>query len=424
MSFLSRLGLGNEPATFHTNYYGQSSAVAWVDPSNLQLSNGVIPDVAAYAVPTWFRGVTIITDVAGQLPMRAHRGGMHSDQLEVVEPELINPQPRILVDPSPYSTRAEVVRYLVNSLVMRGNAYAWLNGHNAEGYATMMVPVNPDEVSVRWAKNGVNKVYEWRGTEMVEGFDFLHIKLMGLLNEPTGIGPLQAAALTLGYSLDAMQFGGDFFKGSATPAGVIEHPGRLDEGEAEKLRIQWEAQHNGGRGTGVLSGGIKYAPISITPEQAQFLATRAFDNQQIATILGIPQHLLNAGQPAGTASSLTYTNLQMILNEFYRMTLGPTYMSRIEDGLTRVLPRGQSVRFDTSELLRADDATRWAGFKVALDSGILTMDEVREMEGREPLPERERPQGIVDRRAQGEVISPDEPAEPEPTTDEREDANA
>ena len=385
---------------------------AIVDPSTLVIMGTTTTDQAALTLPTFFRGVQILTDISGQLPWRAFRGGFMSDAQQIREPEVVDPQPIILVKPSPFHTRAEVVRYIVQSLVLRGNAYLWLTGHDEQGFPTIAIPINPDEVTVQWAteQSAFSKRYMWREQVMTEGFDLLHISLLPFLGFPEGLGPLQAAMKMLGFALDAEEFGGEFFAGSATPAGVLAHPGRLDKDEADLLRSQWETQHAKGRGTAVLSGGIEYRPISLTPEQAQFIATRAFNNQQIATLLGIPQHLLNAGQPQGTASSLTYANLGMVMEELYRMTLSPVYLTRVEESFQRLLPRGQSVRFETSELLRTDDATRWSAQKIALDAGILTNDEVREIEGRAPIPESEQPDPVVE---EDPFIDPEEVAEDE-----------
>ena len=356
-------------------------------------AKGGAGDQTLNQLPTLYRAAQILVDTAAQLPWQAVRGGIHSDARSWSDPEVLEMQPQILVDPSPFDTRNEVIRKLVSALIWRGNAFLYLAGHDRSGLPTIAVPISPDEVSVTFKADGedrnMTKVYRWRDQVMTHGYDFFHIPMQELFGHPLGLGPVDAARLTLRYGLDAENFSGEFFKGAATPTGVLMHPGRLDFEEAEKFRQQWEVQHANGRGTAVLSGGIEYSTIAITPEQAQFIATRAFSNQQIATLMGIPQHLLNAGQPQGTASSLTYANLAMIMEELYRMTLSPVYLTRIEEAFQTFLPRGQSVRFDTSDLLRTDDASRWAAQKVALDAGILTLDEVRELEGREPIPEEE-----------------------------------
>ena len=392
MGFRSWLRGEPQPPTEDFSWW---SGVPLVDPSNLTAWGGVLPDQAALSLPTFFRGVQILTDLTGQLTFHAVRGGTYSDSLTWADPEVIDPQPKILVDPSPFSTRGDVLRYSVRSLILRGNSYFWLTGHDAAGFPTMAVPINPDEVQVRWNENQTQKRYTWRDQDMTEGFDLLHIMFPPLFGEPTGQGILEAAAVMLGYALEQQTYAGEFYGESAVPTGVLQHPGRLNSDEALALRAQWETLHAKGRGTAVLSGGISYEPLSISPEQAQFLQSRSFSNQQIATILGIPGWFLNAGSPPGTASSLTYQNLGAVFAELTRLTLAPTYLARIEEGFQRILPRGQSVRFDTEQLLRTDDATRWASQKVALDAGILTLDEVRRLEGREPLPEPVVPPQLV-----------------------------
>ncbi len=368
-------------------------------------------DAGLVSLQTMYRGVQILEDNAAALPWFAQRGGLHSDQAEVVEPEVINPTPMILVKPSPFDTRNEVIRRIISQLIWRGNAYLWLTGHDPNtGKPTIAVPINPDEISLHFKDNDnrqLFKEYVWRDTVMREGFDLLHIPMMPMIGQAGGLGPIDAARLNLGYGIDIKNFAGEFFKGSATPAGALMHPGRLDKEEAELLRDQWETQHARGRGTAVLSGGLTYSPISITPEQAQFIATQSLSNQQIATLLGIPQHLLNAGQPQGTASSLTYANLGMVMEELYR-TISTVYITRIEEAFTRLLPRGQSVRFDPTELLRTDNLNRWTAFGVALDKGILTRDEVRQMEGRPPKPDEDFTSNTPDQIAEEAINQEDE----------------
>jgi HK97 family phage portal protein len=173
------------------------------------------------------------------------------------------------------------------------------------------------------------------------------------------------------------------FSDSATPSGYLKVPARLEGDEPGDLRADWESAHRGGRGTAILSGGISYETISMTPEQAQFLQTRAWGVQEVARLLGIPQHFLNAGNSPGSSQSLTYTNVQAVFRELTTVTLYPTYLRRIEQAFSSLLPRGQEVQFDLGEFLKADDTTRFAALKVAIDAGIITVEEAR---ARENLP--------------------------------------
>ncbi|RPI25082.1 MAG: phage portal protein, partial [Actinobacteria bacterium] len=197
---------------------------------------------------------------------------------------------------------------------------------------------------------------------------------------PEGTGPFSAAWAVLQGVLAADDWARHLFLDSGMPSGVLTVPGKLTAEEAVALKEQWETQHAGGRGTAILSGGLEYQALSLTPEQAQFLQTRAFGIQEIARLLGIPQHFLNAGNSPGSSQSLTYTNVQAVFRELTTVTLYPTYLRRMEKAFSSLLPRGQSVQFDLADFLKADDGTRYTALKTAIDAGILTVEEARAQE--------------------------------------------
>lgn len=350
------------------------------------LSLGLYGDRGNTAIPAAYRAATLLTDLSGELQWDAWLGGKYTDQATRSAPRLTPEKPALLLDPSPFMDADEVKRMVVSSLFFRGNAFLYLqNLEPATGRPRFATPVNPDEVRVRWSDNKVSRRYFWRDQPMTIGLDFLHIPLIRLPGEALGLGPLSAAAAVLAGIIATDDYARALFSDSSIPSGVLEHPGKLDQPEAEALRASFEAAHNGGRGTAVLSGGIKYTPLSLTPEQAQFLQTRSWGVQEIARLTGIPQHFLNAGTPPGSSSSLTYTNVQAVFRELTTVTLYPTYLRRIERAFSGLLPRGQSVQFDLSDLLKADDGTRYTALKTALDAGILTVDEVRAREDLPPL---------------------------------------
>jgi HK97 family phage portal protein len=336
------------------------------------------------AIPAAYRGAQLLTDLVAQLPWDAWRGGKRSDQARRRVPELVDPRPDLLVDPSPFMDDDEVKRMIVASLIWRGNAYLWID-YVGRTFARFATPLHPDEVTVTWSNDKTARVYRWRNRDMVEGVDIIHIPFLRLPGAALGVGPFSAANAVLRGVSATDDWARRLFTDSATPSGYLSNPGKMDEDEARAQSALWDELHKGGRGTGVLSGGISYNTVSMTPEQAQFLQTRAWGVQEIARLLGIPQHFLNAGNSPGSSQSLTYTNVQAIFRELTVVTLGPSYLRRIEKAFTRLLPRGQSVAFDTSEFLRADDGARYTALKTAIEAGILTVDEARALEN---LPEQ------------------------------------
>lgn len=341
-------------------------------------------DAARVAIPAVYRGSQILEDLAAQLPWASWRGGKHSDQARTVPPERVNPTPAILMDPSPFMGRDEVIRMLVSSLIFRGHAHLYLQNLDTEGRPRFATPVNPDEVLITWNTNRTRREYEWRGEAMIPGVNFLSIDLLRLPGSPHGVGPLDATRAMLSGVISTDQWARALFSDSAVPSLYLSVPGKLTATEAGDLRKQWEATHEGGRGTGIISGGMEVHQLSLTPEQAQFLATRAWGVQEVARALGIPQHFLNAGNSPGSSQSLTYTNVQAVFRELTMVTLYPTYLRRIEAAFSALLPRGQEAQFDLADLLKADDGSRYTALKTAIDAGILEVAEARQLENLPP----------------------------------------
>ena len=87
----------------------------------------------------------------------------------------------------------------------------------------------------------------------------------------------------IGLAIATVEFGAKFFANGAAPSGVLEHPGTIKD--PTKVREAWQSQFGGSSNSGkvaVLEEGMKYTPISISPEQAQFLETRKFQINEIA----------------------------------------------------------------------------------------------------------------------------------------------
>lgn len=328
-----------------------------------------------------YRGAMLLADLAAQVPWYAYQGGdpALTGQQTVSEPERLDVQPRILIEPSTIYDRDEVIRQFVLSLIFHGDPYVYGQMH-VDGRPTDVIVPDPNEVTASWNDTRTRIEYRWRDRRMVPGFNWWHAPINRLPGSPTGVGPFEAGADIIAGIKTADAYAATLFQ-AGVPAGVLKVPGKMTRDEAMKLKDVWEATHDGGRGTGVLSGGVEFEAISITPEQSQFLMTRAYGAQEVSRILGIPQWFLNAGSPPGTASALTYQNLNQVFVELTRGTLYPTYLRRLEKVFSKFLPRGQSVKFDLTEFLATDVESRFDAYQTALDSQILSVSEVRAREG-------------------------------------------
>jgi HK97 family phage portal protein len=260
--------------------------------------------------------------------------------------ELLDPQPLWTTNPEPvlYVNFDEWVKGVINSLLLRGNAYVLSTGRNAEGFPVRWVTLNPDHVTVEFEDR---IVYELNREPLPAG-DVLHLKYQQIPGWLLGVGPLDWTARDIVGASALAQYGSDLASRGGVPWGVLTHPGNLRDGQAETIRDQWlTAQANRGGAPAILSGGMTLETLSLSPENMALLSLREFDEQRIAAAFGVPPSYLNMPQPSG----LTYNTAQMIQSHFYWDTLRPM-VKNIGDGLSNwALPRGTNAVFDASDYL-------------------------------------------------------------------------
>jgi HK97 family phage portal protein len=294
----------------------------------------------------------------------------------------IEPPPGIVADPfggtndSRFPTRRLGISQLMVSLLLRGNAYMLVLSRDRMNRPTRLRVLHPDRVRCEFNDKG-ERVYEI-DRHPVDSEDVVHILGLSYPEAATGISVLSYARNAIGLGLAAEEFGSRFFGSGAHMTGIIEVPGDLDKERARGLKEGFTSSHAGVKNShtvGVLSGGAQWKPISVSPEDAQFLGTRAAQNLDIAMLFGIPPHML--GQVDKTTSWGTGIEQQGL--GFLTYTLGP-WLGRFEDAFSAMLPKPQTARFNVDGLLRTDAAGRYAVYSVARSAGILTPNEIRALE--------------------------------------------
>ncbi len=156
----------------------------------------------------------------------------------------------------------------------------------------------------------------------------------------------------------------------------------LEDAEVRRVQQQWIQSHGGRRRPAVLTGGFDWKPITITPDESQFIETRKMQVTEIARIFGIPPHMI--GDVEKSTSWGTGIEQQSI--GFVTYTLRP-WLTRIESALNRVTPAGQFVKFNVDGLLRGDTKSRHESYRLGLDGGYYSPNEVRAWEDLPPIPD-------------------------------------
>jgi HK97 family phage portal protein len=324
------------------------------------------------SIPGVWRGITLIADAIGALPLHAYRGDQRLD-----------PTPPLLERPFPGETRVETISSMVASLLVYGNYVAILGEPGANGYPESLYPIAPNRVSIH--RRDGRLVYKLDETEYDQS-EVFHVKGFSLPGHVAGIGILAAQKQGLGIAIALQEYAAKYFDGGAQPTGVLySSDPDLDQDEADLLKAMW-TRHYGGtsREPAVLSESIKFEQLSDNAKDSQLVESRTFSLTEIANMLGLPGSYLGAPN-----SSRTYANIEQENQSLLRWSLTP-WLSRIEARFTDYLPRGQYAKFNVDALLRSDTLTRYQAHKIALESGFLTVDEVRtDFENRPPMGEPE-----------------------------------
>ena len=179
-----------------------------------------------------------------------------------------------------------------------------------------------------------------------------------------------------------------FFANGAAPGGVLEHPGTIKD--PQRVRESWQSTFGGSGNSNkiaVLEEGMKYTPIGISPEQAQFLETRKFQVNEIARIFRVPPHMV------GDLEKSSFSNIEQQSLEFVKYTLDP-WVIRWEQTIHRslLLPDEKSqyfVKFNLEGLLRGDYQSRMNGYAIGRQNGWMSANDIRELENLDRIPAEE-----------------------------------
>jgi len=363
----------------------------------------------AMTVATVYACVRILAESVASLPLKLYR--KDGDRREEVTDSPIN---RIVgAEPNQWQTSFEFREMMQGHLGLRGNAYARIFA-DTYGRPVAVEPLHPGDVEVQ--KDGDRLVYFVRGAPLLPS-DILHIR--GISSDGIlGLAPVSLLRDTIGLAMSEARHGRSVYDNGARPGGVLVSPANLTKEQIVLLREQWEAAHKGANNSGktaILGGGMDYKSIGFNNVDSQFLESRKFSVEEIARAYRVPLHLLQS-----TEKSTSWgTGIEQQNIGFLEYTLRP-WLVRWEQALNRALltdrmkMSGHYFRFNLDALLRGDFKTRAEGYRTMIESGVLSINEVRAKEDWNPIgPEGDqhfRPLNTVPADQLGQAEPEPEPA--------------
>lgn len=327
----------------------------------------------ALRISTVWACVNLIANHIATMPYEAYRRDARG------VPSVVTPRPRLIDKPHPDLNRVDWLTMVMTSLLLHGNAYLAIVDRDLSGYPTALLPLDTGQVTVN-GKDG--RAAYTIGGKPVDAADLIHIRGLTQPGRFVGLSVIDHARTTMGASLATDRFASEYFSEGMAPSGVLQVADDLDPADADELARGFESRHGRSRRPVVLTMGTEWKPLSVSPEESQFLATREFQVHDIARLFGVPGHMIGALDKTTAFGA----GIQALNTSFHMLTLQP-WLVRLETALTDQLPRGQYVKAVTASMLRGTVTERYAAYSVALANGLMCIDEMRALEDLPPLPD-------------------------------------
>lgn len=356
-------------------------------------SGKAVNEMTAMQMTAVYSCVRILAEAVAGLPLHLYKYGLNGSKEMAVK----HPLYYLLHDePNPEMSSFIFRETLMTHLLLWGNAYAQIV-RNGKGEVIGLYPLMPNKMSVDRDTDGrlwytytrsTDEAATMKGTTVkLHPYDVLHIPGLGF-DGLVGYSPIAMAKNAIGMGIACEEYGARFFANGAAPGGVLEHPGTIKD--PEKVRESWNAAFQGSANahkTAILEEGMKYTPIGISPEQAQFLETRKFQINEIARIFRVPPHMV------GDLEKSSFSNIEQQSLEFVKYTLEP-WVIRWEQSIMRSLLSTTEkteyfVKFNLEGLLRGDYQSRMNGYAIARQNGWMSANDIRELENLDRIPAEE-----------------------------------
>lgn len=370
--------LAGDSYRYYTGY--SSSGQAVTERSAMQIT-------AVYAC------VRVLSEAVASLPLHLYRDSGNGSKEKARD----HPLYFLLHDePNPEMTSFVFRETMMTHLLLFGNFFCQIL-RNGRGEVIGLYPLMPNRMKVDRDDKG-KLYYEYmhqsdeagtmkNETVRLTPYDVMHIPGLGF-DGLIGYSPIAIAKNALGTSMATDEYASKFFANGAAPSGVLEYPGVVKD--PEKLRESWNATFGGSRNSGkvaVLEEGMKYTPISINPQDSQFLETRKFQVDEIARIFRVPPHMI------GDLEHATFSNIEEQGLEFVMYVLQP-WLVRIESGMNRALLSQEEKKeyffnFRVDGLMRGNYESRMQGYATGINNGFMSPNDVRKLENMDLIPDED-----------------------------------
>lgn len=348
----------------------------WTDFAALR--TGPVNPATAQSVSAVYACVGAVAETIASLPLILYRRN-GDDRERATDHSLY----RVLHEQAnEQQTALEFREWMQACVLLRGNAYARIVT-GWDGQVRQLIPLSPDRVQVldvagRLAYDCTSK--GGKVTRLLAG-EVLHLRHRAGDDGVMGVSPITAAREVVQLAMAERDHGNAAFNNGTRLSGVLKAPGVLKPEQREALKTSWSSQYAGAANAGkvpVLEGGMEYQAISMTLEDAEWIAARQFSVEEIARLFRVPPTVI------GDLRHGNYSNSVEMARQFVTLTLR-RHLLMWEQSISHKLltDAGRRIYFaehSVEGLLRGDAVNRADFYDKGISAGWLTIDEARKLE--------------------------------------------
>jgi len=276
--------------------------------------------------------------------------------------------------PNAYESAFEFWQTLFANAVWRGVGLAYLETDNA-GRVVAMHVLNNNDCTLH--VNGAERYYSHPKLGAIRQENILEIPSLYRTS------PILAHRDNLGLTKAAQDYGSRYFKDGGQVSGILSADAPLPAEKAKNLQESLREQRESGTNTVFTPFGVRYSRVAITAEEAQFLGTRKFQNEEVCRMFGVPPALIYVD------SGIKYSNFEHQQLMFGQHTIMP-WTELAEQVLTHQMLLAEErktmyFKFDLEGLYKADMKTRADYFDRLVRNSVMSPNEVRSKLGMNPV---------------------------------------
>ncbi len=352
----------------------------WYGPTGgVMTAAGVPIDAeAAQKISAWYRGKDILSTSLAMLPLKTWERLPNEKGAKVARQQ---PLYDVLhTKPNPWQDSFQWRRMSMRHLIDYGAAYSVIK-EGRRGFVDELWPLHPLNVTPELLPSG-RMIYHVRDVKTSQTTHYTQDEVFRLLGASddgvTSKGVLQYARESLGTARAVESYASNVFGRGTINGGIVHVPTKLDSEASKRMALSFKTAAGDWGLPKVLEQAATWTPSDMSPEDFQMIVSRQFSVTDISRWLGLPPHML------GDLAKSSFSNIEHQGQEFVTYSLGP-WLSLWEFACSDQLVLNTErfyVEFERDALVRGDIATRWAAHVASVNAGIVTVDEVRDVENK------------------------------------------